>query len=674
MSDELVVSSEGKDSLAEIALERFRRGQEFRESHIVHQGKSFDFLMHRADKQYRREYMDCDRQALHDTFGFCPTRYYGLTQIKTNATRAWKRDLTITNLDNIFSVFPTPEPSLDEYSIERIRRGVHQELLAKMADAGIGDPDLLMKADGSVFPEIEDILRDNVANLKNVERARLVSLAMGGAERAQERLRDKLIEGNFRQSYGTFTHNQVLYGMGYMKFPEMRSIPVMQHTGRNGIKKVYETKPMFRAPNPFDMYPVGDGPCLQSNTATIETTSITKVELIRMANIKGYDKNNIEKIITEFNYTARNWLGPDVGSEADYWNPDDTIPLLTHEGFLTGVDLQKAGFTGVSAMEVYNAEIIVCGNRTIKAKLLKSPYGSERSYFAVPFNRFGDSLYDVLGMGAMLWDTEQRVNRIMHIYENNLDWASRPPLMTNPDAFENPTDASNVVPGGQYRVNQEMGVTGQMPEPIRPMTAVSAQYNLIYAQVAQLLRAADEESGIPAFAYGSQDFGRASLGEYSQRMSNALRTIKDAALEEDTWFIEPAFEGMFERLMMADEDLRQGQDVNLQVRGITGLLQKDLEEAKQAEVMGMVVQLADRPEIMPEAAVKFGVRQFLASAGFPVDALGLDDPVIDLALTEAAANPMAVGGSGEAQVPQLDGRSGGVPTGAVADASGATQY
>ena len=296
---------------------------------------------------------------------------------------------------------------------------------------------------------------------------------------------------------------------------------------------------------------------------------------------------------------------------------------------------------------------------------------SERAYYAAPFDKVGDNLYDVIGMAAVLWDSEQRANRTLHLWEHNMDWSARPPIMSNPNVFENPSDSRNITPGGQYNVEDRFGASAAMPEPIRPMNAVSAQYHLLMTQVGAILRQADEDCGIPAFAYGAQDFGRSSLGEYSQRMSNALRTIKQAALNEDIYFIEPAFRGLFNHLMTTEKDIASGQDVNVMIRGMTGLLQEDQRIQRQQAVIPLLLQPGAQA-VVPEMAVQYAVRQLLDQAGFPVDALGMTDPQIENALAVAAGQPIPGSTPGGPQVPKVDGRSGAGAVANTAQPSGAS--
>lgn len=666
-----------RDDLAEVVMQRFRRAHDYRGSYVVHQRKTAESLLIRGDHQYRREYTAEDQGDMQASFGFCPTRYYGVTQQKVNAGVAWHMDLVVNNLDSMFTVTPSPNPTLDRGSIERIRNGVRRELLERMANAGLADPNLLLTAEGETQERIKDFLAEQAAELRKVEQARIVALAGTRAKVIQDDMRDTMVEGEFRQAYASYTFDRYLHGIGYMKFPDWRRRPVLKHKSKGGASLQWETRPWFRHVPVLDFFPIDDAKDLQSNTGNTERTFVTKAELISMALQDGYDRGQIESILDDYEVMPRNWLpgamdARDANDRINNWGLDETIPLLIHEGFFSGGELAKYGVTGVDKLDYVSARVEICGWRTIRCELVRLPGGANRSYFGAAYQKIGTNLYDYLGLGSMLWDTEQRVNRFMHLFEHNADWAARPPVMRNRSALSNPNDADIIAPGGQYDVEERFGVTGSMPDTLRTMNVVSAQYHLLMTQVGALLRQADEDCGIPAFAYSSQDFGRSSLGEYSQRMSNALRTIKMSALNEDIYFIEPTFKGMFDYKMEDNPELAEGQDVDCLVRGMTGLLKEDLAAQIQSQAIPMVLNAP--PGVVPEPAVNYAVRQLLQNAGFPVDALGMSDPVVDQALAVAARQPLPSVTPGGPQVPQLDGRSGGVPAGAVSSPSGQSNF
>lgn len=163
--------------------------------------------------------------------------------------------------------------------------------------------------------------------------------------------------------------------------------------------------------------------------------------------------------------------------------------------------------------------------------------------------------------------------------------------------------------------------------------------------------------------------GRSSLGEYTQRMSNALRAIKMLAIREDIDFIEPAFTALFNTEIISDPELRTGQDVNIVIRGMTGLLKEDVAAQRQQQLLPMLVQ-GGQQGIVPQDATRYTVYQLLSQAGFPMAALGISDPVIDNALAVAANAPIPTAAAAGQQVPSLDGRSGPIPAANVAQQNG----
>lgn len=677
MAEERRLDAKGMDTLAEIAGERARRAYQRQLDYIQFQDKSVWSLKYRAQKQYNREYTADDAADFEESFGLTPTRYYGVVQQKTNATWNWGLDLVLPQLDAMATCVPTPDPTIDKPTLERIRFSLMQSVYEQAQNTGVADLNLLLNASGKVDDRVGYFLQERAIALKKAEQAKIVTAAGTAAKRMQIRMRDISMEGGFRQAYAGMKLDQALYGMGYMRFPVWYSRPYIEYT-KTGVKRSFVKTPMFKHVSVHDFFPLDDSDNLQTNTGNTEITYITKAQLIQCARMAEYDKRAITDILEDFERRDRDWVwilqeSTNRNDEAPPWGLDERIPMLIHEGFFSGRELAEHGITGYDTLDYVSARVEIVGGRTIRCSVIREPDGETRTYFGAPFIKTGTNLFDYVGLAGMLWDTEQRVNRILYCFEHNIDWASRPPLLYNKGAFSDPNDALHLKPGGGFNVEERFGVTGNMPDALRPMNAVTAQYHLLMTQVGLLLRQADEDCGIPAFAYSAQDFGRSSLGEYTQRVSNALRTIKGMAINEDMYLIEPMFTVLFQHLMMSEPDLREGQDINLQIRGITGLLKEDLQAQQQKQVLPTL--LSARAQGVPklDEAVNYSIRQLLSQAGFPIDALGLTDPVIENALAVAANQPVqGVNPSGN-QVPTLDGRSG-VPAQNVAQPNGISSY
>ena len=680
-----------KDLIAALVMMRFEQAHSYKTTHTHYQSKTPHELLVEARNQFNKVYDDKMKQALKSINPSEPHRYFGLTQIKVNAMRAWKRDLVFSNMDAIFSVAPSPVPTLDDYTTNNIKNSVKQAFADRLVTSGVLDSSLLLSPDGTLPPQVTDIIDQQLKYFRGIEEARLVSKASQSAKRIETQLQDILVESNFRQQYADFTQNQALYGIACMKFPAYTPTATLQHSSNQNVRAQYKSIPNFRSINPFHLFPTSDGATLQDCAGVTEVVWMSKYELLRLLKVKArkdeaIDYQAIKDILQEYQNTNRNWIHlpytiQDMKTHS-FWDMDATIPALVHEGFVSGRELRDMGFSGYDDYDYANVEAIVVAHRTISMRIIKSPKGEERSYFSVPFIRTGSDIWDCIGLAAMLKDTEDRVNMTLRLWENNVQWSSIPTYVYNQEAFA--TKNIEIRPGVALPVNQELfeQVGNRIPDPVRPIQTVSSQYQLLWSAVTQWVRMADEECGIPAFAYGAANFGKASLGEYAQRMSNALRTVKEAAAEEDAHFIEPAFEMMYRRLLQENKELIEGQDIDLQVRGITGLLSKDLQGSSSREQMATVLNLSQtRPDIVDNALVEYSIYNYLRNEGFPVDALGLSNPLVDNALDMAAAR--AANGSIEQpqmdafetqQVPQLDGRSGGINPQTVANTDGRFNY
>jgi hypothetical protein len=566
---------------------------------------------------------------------------------------------------------PTPEPALDDFSKENIRQGIEADLRKRILERGNGSAATLLDHKGNVEKTVKDFMVREAQKLKAVEQVRLVGVATEGAKRATMKMRDRIIEGGFRIAYNQITHNQFLYGMGIARFPSWQNMPVIKHSGK-GTKRTYEMRPVFRSVDPKNFYSSNDADNLNDCTGNTELTKVTKAQLVAMAKDKRYDKKAIEQIITDFATTDRAWLSDsfDPASIAPQWGPDEHIDLCIHEGFFNGLDLEKIGIKGIGAMDTVNAHVVICGGHTILCEADKAPKGIDRTYSIIPYQKIGTGVYDVTGISHIIADYEEQINMLMAVFENNITWATMPPLMKNSTVFQNPADAINIQPGQQYEISDQY-TGGSVPDPLRSMRTVSAQYHLIMSEINAIIKLADNASGIPSFAYSGAGYGagRGSLGEFSARLTAALRVIREAALMEDT-ALESSWHAMFNYLLENEPGFCEGMDVDLQIRGVTGLLQEDQAAKNNMAVLSMVQAGVDRGSV-PKEVEEYVLRQQLESAGVPAQELGMDNILLDHATAQANGMPQQGLGAGQ-QIPQLDGRSTkNMPQGGVASPSGA---
>lgn len=670
------------DSIASIVMQRFRDSRQSKTNNRVYQNKSTIRLHREADYALEKRYTPEQEQTLTHAFGFCPTRYYGLSAAKTVAIANWKSELVAGDPGALVKIIPTPDPRLPRASVLKIKEAVKYELIKRMVDNGVGDPRMLLSvANGRLHESVKRFLDDKAMALREIEKAKITAAALSAADRIQIKMRDVVVEGSFREAYASFSHDQLKYGIGIIRFPhwQRRVILADNQDFKGKPERKWSVVPTFAHVSPWNFFPTNDGRSVIDCTAVMEYREVNKAQLVNMTRDPRYNKEEILAILDKYSMRARTWLFPESadtisenGETSRYWGPEELVAVIHHEGYVTGYDLHKFGLTGYEDTEIYNIRAEICCGHTILIEVKDPTKTLPRSYATTKFDEQGPGIWNTIGVPAILQDTQDRVNVMLHCIENNIDWTLRPPLMTNPEALNNPADASRIMPGGKYQIS-DMLAPGQVPDPIRAIRGPTAQYQIAWPIVLQMIRQADTEIGVPDLA-DMNTFGRGSLGELSARVSQAVRRVRNAAFSEDT-SMKVIWQVLFEYVLEENPALIENADLSMNYVGVVGLLAQEQERKAKMERLQLAVQATQAGGAPPEVA-KFAYQDILKDYGLPTEALGYGDPLVDNAIAIAMqGGPTAAGaGGGIPQVPKLDGRSGAIsaiPT-AIAQPNGAS--
>jgi hypothetical protein len=650
------------DSVAKIVMARFRDAVQSKSNTIVYQGKSVIRLLRESRYAMEKRYTPEMNDAMTAAFGVCPSRYYGLSSAKSVAISNWKTEL-ISDPGALVNIVPTPNPRLPKSSIIKIKEEVKDELIKRMIEAGVGDPSMLIQVGSNrLHDSVKSFLDEKAQLLRQLEQAKITTSAMQAAKRIQILMRDTVIEGNFREAYSDFSYNQVADGWSVMRFPHWKRQVVLADSQdfKGKPERMWKTVPTFEAVNGFNFFVVNDGRSVEDVTARMQYRSVSKTTLVGLTKDKRYDEQAILDIMDNYSMRSRNWLFPEggdtvgeSGNPSTYWGPEELVAVIYHEGWLTGRDLHEYGLTGYEDSTVYSAGVEVCCGRTIRVEVVDPTKAMPCSYAATKYESLGDGVYNAVGVPHILQNTQDRVNTMYAIWEANLDWSLRPPLQVNSEALKNPGDAMRIVPGGKFEVSDLVGA-GSMPDPIRAIRGPSAQYQIVYPLIQQIIRQADQEVGVPDLADMST-FGRGSLGELSARVSQAVRRIRAAAFAEDR-AMKTIWQVLFEWVAEENPEVLEGADLTMDYIGIVGLLQKEAEKKAKMERLSLIMQ-ASQAGVAPPEVVKFGFHDLLTDAGVPTDALGMEDPLINNAIAVALQGGPIGATPSLAGPPALDGRS-----------------
>ena len=658
---------------------------DFKTKTIVYQGLTVQEQLERADKQYKREYTDEVATMLRQRFykgKKNPSRYYPLTCTRVDAFRGWKSDLIINNLESSFIVSSTPKPRIKTENEQELR----DEIAANFLNMKLEELQAIPQDQQADF--LKNLLKSNnidieidtfINKMDDIKEIQISSLSNEKCDKIKKILADYIVEGDFRRQYIAAIHNQILFGIGFMRFPEYRRVKAL--TEKNKLS--YEVKPKFRSVSPFNVFCSADGMNVFDCSFIAEVTQYSKDNFIELIGSKNFIDSEIEKIVgldDEGNDLWKDqndkWFTQKYANSIIKLNnvQNDTlddityIPVVIIECTAPVSELDSSIVPeSLKNKEYVDCEFIITENQIIYAKIEEI---MERSYYDIPFIKTDNNVWGSIGIAARLYDTEYRINNLLHSLEMNIAYSIDPINVVN-DSLVTSDIQDRPNPGAMLHYSEEARMTSGNQSAFNPVYLSQPQYAQIMNIISDLIRKADDESLIPSYAFSNgYQSSRTSLGEIKLKMDNAFRSVKEIFLQEDVCFLTPCLESMFRRIVSTEAKKLKIDtdylDLDLKIRGLIGILEEDSYKLKAEEMFQKFAQFFGSGLLDPMVE-KYLINNYLSAFNIPLNALGVEDPVLGNAISYSMnlfnqGRYSTMRATSQASMnAQVDGRSGAMP-------------
>lgn len=605
------------------------------------QAKQFAGVTDRLlDAQRRRANTYDDKRAAQIAKYNLPNVWVPLTQTKCIHCEAWLRDLLLPYGEKTWLVEPSTIPDVPDMDRQKIEAAVEQEALAVMA------------AGEMVTAEQYKRILDNA--VEEYERL-ILEEAKARAKAMEKVIQDQHEDCDWRKVFREFQSNLVTYGTAFLKGPAVRERNVAKWEGRKRVigKRLV---PTCSAPSPHDIFPA---PWAQTEQEgyIVERIRTYRNALNEMRGQKYYNDANIRALLasrvatptTQPSDAMRNTLEnkPETPS-------DNRVECWQFHGPVPGYMLGEWGIEDVEPTEDYEMEVLWSESYVLQVKPAWNGLGT-RPYFRAVFKPQVGSFWGV-GVPHLMASAQDRANTLMMAMVDNTHWASGPMGWVDQTRLVNPSDALTWHPRKMIVVKTEPGQTG---EPVK-WFSLDLKVAELNTQYQSCLADADNESGVPAYMYGSDKAAGAgtTYSGLSTLMNAAARGIKDALLEIDQavsrfisnwadWLNEYADDPDLE--LPVDPDTIKG-DVRITCSGATGLFVQEMQLTRMGEMLDRAAKFGD--VIGPRFLVGI-VRQMSKILKIDTTALPTDEE-LQAAISNAAAAG-AVDGGAEQVAPQPGG-------------------
>lgn len=564
--------------------------------------------------------------------------YVLLTATQCRSAEAWINDIMRPIGDKPWTLNPTTMPDISPELENQVRSEVAEVFRA-----------VLMRAQELALVVDEAKLRTEIRNYAENERDRALKMlqeeALERADRMALKIEDQMEEGGWHEAFWTAISDAVTLKGGILKGPVITRKKVKKWVqGPQGwvVDAEYQLVPEFERVSPFDLYPAPDSRN-PDDGYLIERHKLTRSELISMIGVPGYSEPNIRKVLQEYGTHGSNRMLSidssramlDFGSTESLTNTEK-IEALEFWGSVQGRMLKEWGMSGDIDDDLeYEVNAWLIGNYVIRAilnpdKLGKKPYSID-SYERVPGSFWGR------GVPELMSDVQDVCNAVARAIVNNAAFSSGPMMEINSERVQE--NGKESYPWKVFQATNQ-----QMSE--APAVRFY-QPNIVVAPLLQVFEffsaMAENQTGIPRWAYGNTDIGGAGATSsgLSMLMTHASRGIKEVITHIDK-MVCGVVERIYDYNMTYDADETIKGDCRVVARGSSSLLAKEQKLTRRTEFLAatgsnptdiqliglenrakMLVQQAkdldleiDVPEEL-EATIQQLAQQFMMAGGMP---------------------------------------------------------
>lgn len=560
--------------------------------------KYYDFKQHRREQNLDERYLTALRtyNGEYNPTKLAEIKQFGgsevfsrITSVKCRGATAMLRDIFLSS-DQPWHIKPTPVPDLPEDIDASIKELVDTEIQS-MQERGMGVD--------------QNAITQRTAQLKDAAYRAGIKQAKDAAKRSEKKMQDVLVEGGFYTALHEFLIDLPIYPFACIKGPFVQM--EQQNKWVNGeITSKQVPKLCWKRVAPFDIY-MDPGVAAIQDGAVIERIKLSRTDLNNLIGLPGYDEDAIREVLRDYNSGYTDWLeeleherSELEEKENPYENKSELIDTLEWHGPVQGQLLLDKGFTKKQIPDAdleYWVNAWVIGRHTIKAHIdpnprQRAPYFTS-SYEPVPGSPIGH------GVGEIIDDIQSVANASLRSLVNNLSISSGPQVAIIEDRIHPSTDPDTLYPWKRWRFNADPLGSNATPITFFQPTSNAQELLGVYSSMTQI---ADEVSAIPRYATGENVKGGAAgtASGMAMLMGNATKVLQSVAAGIDKSVLEPAFEMLYDILMLTDTEGYFTGDENIQVRGVTLAMQKETDRMRRLEFLQMTANPMDANIVGPE--------------------------------------------------------------------------
>jgi len=484
------------------------------------------------------------------------TVFIGLTRQKSNAAEARVADILLPTDDRNWGIQPTPKPKLMTMGRDTQMAG----------DKDTGEPLL--------HPETQQPLR-----MRDIARAAM-QVARDKAKAMQTEIEDQLNECDYNGEMRKVIHNATVLGTGVIKGPIVTNRtrkawqPYKDMEGNlvHQMEILQEVSPASFSVDPRNVWPdPGCGDSIHHGKGIYEREQMTSRQVRELAKQPGFMKDQLRKVLEEGPRKSATFQELKDDDQRDIAR--DTYEMWTYWGEVDHDDLESAGIKVGEKDELRSVSAcVVMINNTVVKTFMNPLEGGELPYDFYVWEKVSNSVW---GYGIpYLMRAQQRVlNAAWRQMMDNAGVSSGPQIIIKAGAIQ-PADKQ-----WQLSSRKIWFATDEVDDVRKAFTAV--EFNSYQAELAAIIKMAmelaDQETGVPTIMQGEKGAAPDTVGGMQMLMNSANVVLRRLVKQFDDMITRPHIRRYYDYNMMYNEDEEVKGDFNIDARGSSALLVRDIQ-------------------------------------------------------------------------------------------------
>jgi hypothetical protein len=583
--------------------------QMFQDSKSARLSADIDDRISCGRRLYRGEYTEEEKRLMPEI-----DVWFHLVAPLVNIGLAFLRSiLNQADADNpIWELRASPIPELPEFVVSRAEDFAVLRIIEESRAPG---------PDGQVTPMTEERATEIVKELRDELFQMLDREAEKHTRNLQRQMHANLETADFYKVLDEFLQRLVVDPIAVMKGPVIGVKEVSEWKDGEKVypKKKYQHMEVVPCEN---IYPTPDSKDPHSGTGLFEFCTMTRGQLQDARKMDGFVAENIDLVLTEFEFKSRDWLSPQYDIEmaaledrVGRWRDYEGTDVIKYYGQVPGYILKKADVKTLDSKQIddkdsYEVEVWMTCDQIIRAVY---PDKGQKRPFEIA------SLYPVAGsfwgfaIPHRAQDEQRSANASLRAAIRDIGYTSGPISQVDVSFLDkNQSIPKRFHAGSTTLVNSRMrGAQGKAIT----FEQLTSQAPTFMGLINTFFVNAEINTGFNRQMLGQAQPGIGTLGEANILQANATTALRSMLVPIDD-MLENVLNAVADQIMRTTEDPLLKADAKAKAKGSSHLLDRQLNRANLLQFFNTLAPISQtQPGLIEPYGMACLVRELASTHG-----------------------------------------------------------